>query len=316
MAQNTGPTFEQLSAVRKDKQDLLLSKANVVGVGVGHKIKGGQSTGELSLVVYVTRKMDPGDLRAEALVPEEVDGVQTDVFETGEIFAGMEPLDRVEPQILARRVRPVAGGFSVGHTDATSGTLGTAAYEVESFPGIPRRYVILSNNHVLANANAGRVGDPVLQPGRYDGGTDDDVIGRLLRFVPIRFDGEPNQVDAAIAEVDFQNLDREIFWIGHVRGVKSATVGMLVQKTGRTTHYTTGEVTGLDATVQVNYGAGRTATLEKQIILSRMSEPGDSGSLICDMEGYAVGLLFAGSPEVTIANDIQEVQRQLKIRVA
>lgn len=315
MARKMESSFKQLSEVRRRQQEELLNKENVVGVGVGHKVAGGKDTQEPCLVVYVTRKMEVAELSSASRVPARVDGTPTDVIETGEIFAGMRPGSGVKTQALQRRVRPVLGGYSVGHHRATSGTIGAAVYEAKDFPGIPQRYFILSNNHVLANSNDARVGDPVLQPGPADGGSVADVIGKLHRFVPVRFGGEPNQVDAAIAEVAFELVDRGIFWIGHPRGIKSAAIDMLVQKTGRTSYYTTGKVTGLDATVQINYGQDRTATMEKQIVLTRMSDPGDSGSLICDLEGNAVGLLFAGSAEVTIANDIQEVQRQLGIRV-
>ena len=46
------------------------------------------------------------------------------------------------------------------------------------------------------------------------------MIARLSRFVPIRFGGAPNLVDAAIAEGAFHVLDREIYWIGYVKGVR------------------------------------------------------------------------------------------------
>ncbi len=45
----------------------LLSKRNVVGVGLGYKISQGINTGELCLVVSVTHKVDPSALAAEDL---------------------------------------------------------------------------------------------------------------------------------------------------------------------------------------------------------------------------------------------------------
>ena len=50
---------------------------------------------------------------------------------------------------------------------------------------------ILSNNHVLVNSNEAEIGDPVLQPGLYDGGAySQDGIANLNEFVPIHFEGE------------------------------------------------------------------------------------------------------------------------------
>jgi S1-C subfamily serine protease len=219
-------------------------------------------------------------------------------------------------QTLRGRIRPVEGGYSVGHYRITAGTMATAVYDRSPFPGIPRRYYMLSNNHVLANSNSARIGDPILQPGPYDGGTyPRDLVARLYRFVPIRFDGSCNYVDAAIAVGEFHDLDREIYWIGYVKGVATVGVNTIVQKTGRTTSYTSGRVTAINATVNVNYGSGRVGRMCRQIVTTNMSAGGDSGSLLCDMNERAVGLLFAGSSSITIHNDIRYVQALLGIRV-
>jgi hypothetical protein len=194
--------------------------------------------------------------------------------------------------------------------------MATAVYDRSPFLGVPRRYYMLSNNHVLANSNNARAGDPILQPGPADGGTyPRDMVARLYRFVPIRFDGSCNYVDAAIAVGEFHDLDREVYWIGYVKGVATVGVNTIVQKTGRTTSYTTGRVTAINATVNVNYGGGRVGRMCRQIVTTNMSAGGDSGSLLCDMNENAVGLLFAGSSSVTIHNDIRYVQALLGIRV-
>ena len=56
-------------------------------------------------------------------------------------------------------------------------------------------------------------------------------------------------MDAAIAEGQFHDLDREIYWIGYVQGwarKENVTVGMKVKKTGRTTNFTTGRITAVN----------------------------------------------------------------------
>jgi hypothetical protein len=68
-------------------------------------------------------------------------------------------------------------------------------------------------------------------------------------------------------------------------------------------------VTGIDATLgPIDYG-GKLAYFRDQIVISKegFSAGGDSGSLILDNDGYAVGKLFAGSDaeNITIANPIQ-----------
>jgi len=317
--------------VSEKEQETFFEKQNVVGVATGHKVKNGVDTGEPCLTVFVSQKIhDKTLLRPENIVPKETKkGFKTDVIETGEIFAGLALTSNNEVsikeelgiEILKQRVRPVMGGFSVGHYKITAGTIATCVYDFKPYPGIPKKYYILSNNHVLANSNNARLRDPILQPGPYDGGTlPRDIIARLSRYVPIRFKTPTytpiNYVDAAIAEGEFHNLNRDIYWIGIVQQVKSnPKIGDIVEKTGRTTNFTTGKIIALNATIDVNYGGGQVARFARQIVATNMSAPGDSGSLVCDIKEGAVGLLFAGSSQVTIVNSILYVQRLLRIRL-
>jgi hypothetical protein len=279
--------------------------------------------------------------------------VITDVVEVGTLFAGdrgdsfiddtpvldyttMEEMSTEAPPVapherpaiqaatstsLTRRVRPAEGGYSVGHYRITAGTLGTCCYDLNPFPGMPQKFYILSNNHVLANSNFANIGDPILQPGRVDGGVyPQDMIARLSRYVPIKFwtsTSKPiNYVDAAIAEGKLQDLDREIYWCGYIKDLYTAPqVGDILQKCGRTTGFTTGKVTTINATVDVNYGAGRVARFARQIVTTAMSAGGDSGSVVLHRNEDAVGLLFAGSSSATIINNILLVQLLLSVRV-
>jgi hypothetical protein len=313
----------------------LKKSPNVVGMGVGVKWKKGKPTGEPALVVLVTQKLEKNQLSSADLVPSKLADMQTDVLAIGYPFAGeSEPLG-TGFQTLARRLRPAEGGYSVGHFRITAGTIATCVYDIlpggaTSPPshgiGIPPRYYILSNNHVLADSNNASLGDPILQPGPFDGGVDPtDRIAQLSRFVPITFDPPVprdqhiNLVDAAIAEGQFHDLDREIFWAGYVRGWRrraNVTVGTTVQKTGRTTNYTTGRITAVNATIDVGFGGGRVARFIDQIVTTSISAGGDSGSLVITLDNVAVGLLFAGSSIATIVNQIENVRSLLRVEVA
>lgn len=307
-------------------EDRFLDRANVVGVGLGHKIKDGQQSTTPTVMVLVSEKLPEQMLDSRDKVSKTVDSAPTDVLEVGHLFAGgdggrlasgpVAPLQAVDAQTLATRIRPVRPGYSVGHPKVTAGTIGAGCYDLRPLPGKPPKYYILSNNHVLANSNDASLGDPIYQPGTFDGGGPADAIGRLARYVPIKFDGSCNYVDAAIAEVPFDTIDRDIYWNGYpTTAAVAATVGMLVKKTGRTTHFTTGRVTALNATVNVGYGGGKVAKFCNQIITSDMSAGGDSGSLVLDWQNRPVGLLFAGSSVATILNPIATVQVSLGVRV-
>jgi len=260
----------------------------------------------------------------------EIDGLPTPMLEEDEYTAFAEAL------MLARRVRPAESGYSVGHYKITAGTIGTCVYDVlpggttGSPPapglGIPPRFYILSNNHVLANTNDASIGDPILQPGPFDGGTDPaDRIATLSRWIPLTLEPPTprslhrNLVDAALAQGQFHDLDREIYWIGYTQSWRrkaNVAVGTVVKKTGRTTNFTTGRITAINATVDVGYGGGRVARFVDQIITTNISAGGDSGSLVLSMDNVAVGLLFAGSSVATIANQIENVRSLLRVEVA
>lgn len=352
-------TVAAITASFEPKQEDLFNVLNVVGVGVGTKVKGGKDSRRPCVKVLVSQKLEDGDLAPGDKIDARIGRYATDVEEVGELFAGQpfmtsgaeeevtsQPFMRsgleegvtAQPYLnsgleegvtaqpfmasaLTQRIRPAQGGFSVAHPRVTAGTIATAVYDSSPFPGIPPKYYILSNNHVLANSNNAGIGDFILQPGPADGGTlAGDAIARLSRYVPIRFlspgNTPRNLVDAAIAEGRFHSLDRQIYWIGYVKGVRSGVrVNEILQKTGRTTNYTTGRVMAINATVNVSYSGGRVARFVRQIVTTAMSAGGDSGSLVLDSNENAVGLLFAGSSVATIMNDIRYVQSLLRIRV-
>ena len=309
---------------------------NVIGLAEGIKWRNGEPTGEPALVVLVTAKIPQDQLASKDVVPAQLSGMQTDVLDVGPVFAGGEGIAQdADVQTLAKRIRPAQGGYSVGHKNITAGTIATCVYDI--LPGgsinppahgigIPAKYYILSNNHVLANSNAGAIGDAVLQPGPFDGGTDPaDRIATLARFVPIQFNPpiplpqQQNLVDCAVAVGEFHDLNREVYWSGYVRGWRrktNVTVGTLVKKTGRTTNFTIGRITAVNATIDVNYGGGRVARLKEQIVTTNMSAGGDSGSLVMTLDNLAVGLLFAGSATSMIANQIENVRALLRVEVA
>lgn len=73
-----------LAVKAKAKADLL-SRANVIGLGIGLKTVGGEKTEQIALVVLVSRKLPPSALGAHDRLPSEIEGVPIDVQEVGEI---------------------------------------------------------------------------------------------------------------------------------------------------------------------------------------------------------------------------------------
>jgi len=328
-------------------RDRVLGLPNVVGCGWGEKRVRGRKTGQQGMVVLVRRKLPAHALAERERVPSVLGERPTDVVEVGDLRLLTAPL----PDLRTVRTRPAPPGVSIGHVRTTAGTFGAVVRDAAT-----GERLILSNNHVLANQTDGRdgraaAGDAVLQPGPYDGGnTAQDVVGHLLRFVPVRPVAAPpgcpiarhverafnaalrlvapgyrmqlwreepadNLVDAAVARpVSDGAITEAILGIGPVKGVAEAEPGMIVRKSGRTTGVTTGEVTAVGATVTVGLGGGTVARFSDQVVASPMGKPGDSGSLVLDAANRAVALLFAGSDQATLCNRIQNVLEALNVR--
>ena len=97
------------------------------------------------------------------------------------------------------------------------------------------------------------------------------------------------------------------------RGIDQAFVGSRVIKAGRTTQVTTGRVLAVNAVIAVNYGIG-IGVFRHQILTTPMAAGGDSGSLLMDFNLNAIGLLYAGSANITIHNHISDVETALGVR--
>ena len=84
---NQRGAVEKAQAVKDAYSAFLMSKPNVVGVGLGlHKAEG-QRTGQVGLVVMVSRKVPKEMLAPEDVIPDQIDGVPVDVREVGEMRA-------------------------------------------------------------------------------------------------------------------------------------------------------------------------------------------------------------------------------------
>lgn len=333
--------LNQARAIKRQHLGHLLSRKNVVGVGVGYKECEGRQTDEMAVVVNVAQKVPAAQLAESDKVPSDLAGVKTDVVATGRFLAGQT--DSNSSQTRARWRPTIPPGVSLGHVEVTAGTFGCLVRRGNEI-------FILSNNHVLANLNRGRPGDPIIQPARYDGGEAADRVATLAAYMPLDFGGDDadcrlatglaealnwaaekfgsrhrliayrtspgeNLVDAALARpLDSVQFSPDILEIGRPKGTRQAALGMRLQKTGRSTGHTAGLITQIDATLSVDYN-GRTATFTDQLIATGMSLGGDSGSAVLDEASYLVGLLFAGSGSASLLNPIQTVLDILQVEV-
>ncbi len=229
---------------------------------------------------------------------------------------------------LRARHRPLIIGCSTGHFKITAGTLGCFVKSRAGGGGL----AMLSNNHVLANENAAKKGDAILQQGRFDGGQDPaDIVAKLTNFIRLKKRGT-NFVDCAFAEIDagITTANNKLAGLGKLKGLGAAILdaGTKVAKLGRTTALTRGQVTAFELdNVIIGYDIGDLRFDDQIEIDSGTTQPfsmgGDSGSLIVDADLRAVALLFAGADQggshgqgVTYANPLHSVLDALKLDLA
>jgi hypothetical protein len=80
-------SLNHAQAVKQRHEAQLLTKKNVVGVGVGFKQRGGQMTDAVAIIVNVQKKVPKSQLSPQDLIPEHLEGVPLDVVEVGSISA-------------------------------------------------------------------------------------------------------------------------------------------------------------------------------------------------------------------------------------
>lgn len=87
MTEQGSAAFKHANAVKQAYEKELMTKANVVGVGVGLRKQENTLTEEVAIVVMVFQKVPLDQLSQQDLIPAEIEGVPVDVQEVGEFRA-------------------------------------------------------------------------------------------------------------------------------------------------------------------------------------------------------------------------------------
>jgi len=221
----------------------------------------------------------------------------------------------------AEQARPIQLGTSGGNAldlangYCCSGTLGALVTKGD-------KQYILSNTHVFAgdsvpggNGYTAALNDPINQAGLIDNNCVNDAqkhVANLKEWA--RFNSSDNVI------ADKVDTGGAILEIGTISSTPlAAAVNLPVKKSGRTTGLTRSRVSSLNATIGVGYsnecaGGSFTKTFTGQVLISnkgsRFLNSGDSGSLMVEdvaTNPRAVGLLYAGSSSIAVANPIGHV---------
>jgi len=303
----------------------LFKYPGVVKIRHGTKVTGGVDTGKPAIIIAVKQKKDVSALAVGEVLPRTFNGLPTDVVEESTIRA-LEDIPDTPPLNPNRKkyYRPAFGGLSVGHEDITAGTLGCVVMRDE------QRY-ILSNKHVLGNCNEGKIGDPIYQPGPYDGHMAQKHLLTYYRYgCRLQYVNTPSQ--CSISNIFINRLNKlaeklgrqtrfkavveypvnytdwacggpvtEEEVINYIPGIGSVHhvmltppfAGLALRYAGRTSGFKRGFVTATDVTIRVEMGDGNDAIFCDQIEFQPPPLPGDSGSaIIVDSHDIPDNIMF------------------------
>ncbi len=292
----------------------LLNDPNVQAMGYGRRDAHGERTDEPALVVYVAKKMPKRFIPESRLIPRRWDiggdCIEIDVVEAGFIY----------PQAFTTRERPAPSGISVGNaneisagtlgcymTDNTDGStcilsnnhvlarqnaaaIGEDIVQQAMFDGgsSPADDIATLKRFVTINATGNTVDGAIAEVNNIG-----DIVDRMMNnltpvaqpdhpAVGLLFAGGCNRTIMNPIVNVLNQLNISFPGAGAAGGqpIVQPTIGMDVEKVGRTTEYTTSTITEIDLTVTIPYSFGN-ATFDDQIATMWMSDKGDSGSLVC-----------------------------------
>jgi len=312
------PRIHQLITVHEKVKPEVMAMEDVIGTAIGH-----DENGEPGIVVYVNQhgkhpaksvRNIPSNLHGENITVELTEPFHA--FTTSSVSHTVKQAAPIQLGTSGGWSYDLANGYCCGGTLGSLIKVGSTQY-------------IMSNYHVFeadivsgGNQKVSATGDPIIQPGLIDVGcsaSKAQKVGSLRKISSL-----PNSnVDVSLAQVvpGMVNATGSILEIGTISSATiPASLNKAVKKSGRTSKLTHSIITGLNATVSVTYenecagGTAFTKTFTGQIIIKNPSSSflasGDSGSLMVEdvtINPKAVGLLFAGSTTLAVANPINDV---------
>ncbi|SRR5579871_649918 len=298
------PTARRRSHEKKSHFNRDIKKAralwhddNILGYGVGPKVsEGGKS--DFCLVFFVRKKMAKSRIRELTEIPRrlmlETLGVeiQTDVQEWG------------RPPVAHSTLAP---GGQIGDSFGHAGTITARVRDASS--GLP---LMLSCSHVLARGGEeASQGDLIESPVVPFAALGTNVVGRLSRFTVLSRNASDNDVDAAVAEPDpgvkLSNQLGDSVSISGIRDLTDDTIetadslnNLRLQKIGNVSHSLTGTLGNMHIATSIIYHEMSGDPILDFVELAELdclSEEGDSGAPILDMQNRIVGMNIAGQAD-------------------
>lgn len=228
------------------------------------------------------------------------------------------------------RRRPAGCGDSISHYRGGAATFCCLMID----PGQPGHvYLLLEQSGIAWSGNNLRAGDPIIQPGKSDGGSlSQDVLATVSRWGTIKDDplAAAENIPAVIAQIQrLPDVSAQIGDRGFLKGVRQAEVDTAVFGSGRTSGEVQGTIRQVDATIELMWPAAQVADLSRSgdetglvpilfaglIRTTPMMQAGDGGMLLLDGDNYALGIGFAGNDAESYFLPMDKVMAALGVEV-
>jgi hypothetical protein len=290
---------------------------NVVGLCYAAKMRHGR-VDDMALQVLVHAKRPKAKVPAHERVPASIDLEAMGL--RGKLPTDIREVGTPRLDVLVSDRRPTRPGFNISHRSGGSGTLGCAVLSVDTGERLG-----LSCGHVIARQGRAKPGDRVLVPSleqaRANSLLGTAPFGTLVAVGPISFDFEkaPTNMDAATVRPNpATGLDNQLAVLDvRPSGVRAdAPIGLPVRKVGFATELTFGAILAQHMILGVPFvdeqGRTRNVWFTDLLGITHFTQPGDSGALVLDLQGEAVGLHMATAEGMSISAPIQRVLDALR----
>jgi hypothetical protein len=314
------PDFETLKQIQARNERAILALPGVRGIGITREDE------TLMFLIWVN------EARGIPSLPPSIEGVPIQIVRGGDFTSGgVDCTGQPQGSHADFFTPPIPMGVSTSNNMVEIRRIcqvGTLGFRVRD----PASGVIgyVANNHIAAGdafgcPNQADLGTPQFQPGLCDNNCMETfLIGTLSRYVPVNIGvGEISEVDAAFVESD--QVSSLIFEVGvpssTIREPDDTLIGETVQKSGRTTAVTQGQVMAVNFTVKVNLSCNLIpdpqSTFVNQILAEFATAGGDSGSPVVTLDLEPVGLFHAVGPQGTagIASPLGRVLELLGVEL-
>jgi hypothetical protein len=299
--------------IKERVAERLLRIPGVHMIAVGAKQVDGERTGDAAITLFVERKRPLSEIPSEERIPEEIEGVKTDVIEMPPPTIGQTGPGQLfgANRDDGNEYRPVRGGSQIARANGNSiGTLGCLC----TVSGDPNTVIALTNHHVIYencsdSPNHEEVGQP--KGSTSSSACCSDIIGTVLDA----------QCDQEV-DITLVKLNGGAEWLAEVQEVGRITarhditatevnplatppITYPVKKRGRRTRLTGGVVTHTGAIGQVLKADGTVHRSYNNVMIidpnpdpaspgtpTDFHLPGDSGSALLNEFDMVVGITF------------------------